>query len=139
MKSEKLILEIAEFIGSSPRNISRLTISIVCSSSCYYCQPSNSPTKLSSLSDAPLLELFKSIAVNDVLTGVEVSANILFFYSCAEKTLELLLENNFTLKTFWFSQPTGEEEFSFAPFVNRNKYLRKQRRFKAVKPVLEYQ
>src|SRR3990167_9546137 len=30
-------------------------------------------------------------------------------------------------------QPNCQDEFSFDSFVNRNKYLRKQRRFKAVK------
>ena len=82
-----------------------------------------------------MIELFKSFAVNGVLTGVEIKGDLQRFYSCEERVLELLLENNFSLKTIWLYQTRTQEEFTFDTFVNRNKYLRKQRRFRVVKPV----
>ena len=78
------------------------------------------------------MELFKSFAVNEVLKDVVITGgNLQHFDSCKERVLELLLENNFSIKTMWVFQ----KDSSFDMFVNRNKYLRKQRRFKAVKPV----
>ena len=80
-----------------------------------------------------MIELFKSFAVNGVLGRVDITGGDLqHFDSCKERVLELLLENNFSIKTMWVFQKYS----SFDMFVNRNKYLRKQRRFKAVKPVI---
>ena len=131
-------MEIAKFVSSSPKNISHLNIYLVCSISHYFTivqliYPPKHP--FLDLSNDNLHELVKSIAVNDVLTNVEVISYNLVARCGEERFLELLLENNFTLKKFWFYQPNCHDEFSFDSFVNRNKYLRKQRRFKAVKPV----
>ena len=92
---------------------------------------------MNDISEANLIELFKSFAVIGVLTGVEINTGGDFqhFDSCKERVLELLLENNFSLKAIWLYQSSTDKDFPFDAFVNRNKYLRKQRRFKAVKPV----
>ena len=84
-----------------------------------------------------MIELFKSFAVIGVLTGVEINTGGDFqhFDSCKERVLELLLENNFTLKTIWLYQTRTHESFTFDTFVNRNEYLRIQSRFRVVKPV----
>ena len=81
-----------------------------------------------------MIELFKSFAVNGVLGRVDITGGDLqHFDSCKERVLELLLENNFSLKSIWFYQSNTQEDYTFDRFLNRNKYLRKQRRFKVVK------
>ena len=91
---------------------------------------------MNDISEANLIELFKSFAVNGVLGRVDITGGDLqHFDSCKERVLELLLENNFSLKAIWLYQSSTDKDFPFNAFVNRNKYLRKQRRFKAVKPV----
>ena len=81
-----------------------------------------------------MIELFKSFAVNEVLTRVEIKGDLQQFYSCKERVMELFWENNFSLKNIWLHQ-TIIQDFTFDMLVNRNKYLRKQRRFKVVKSV----
>ena len=118
-KSEQLIIEVAKFIASSPPNITSLHMSFL--------------DNMDDISGANLLELFTSFAVNKVLREVEITTYN--FCACKEKVLALLLENNFSLKKIWVYDLDIEELYTFEAFAERNKYVRKQRRFKTVKPV----
>ena len=61
---------------------------------------------LKTISENNMIELFKSIAVNQVLTSVKITVPYCPYFKdcCEEKVLALLLENNFSLKEIWLYQ-----------------------------------
>ena len=122
IESEQTIAEIAKFIATSPSNIICLQIGFL--------------NSLDNISEANLLELFRSFAVNQVLREAGITADHCYnFNACKEQAMALLLENNFCLEEIIFYEGKPGNLCMFDAFIGRNKYLRKQCRFKVVKPV----
>ena len=141
VESENIIVEIAKFIACCPSNVPSLGITFVWFPFLPFGFMDNSRPRqndsLSDISEETLICLFKSVAENHVLTKVEMTGPAWSrFDSCQGKIMELLWEN-FTLKYFWYlqSEPLHnfQKDVSFDSVTNRNKFLRKQQRFRTTK------
>ena len=80
-----------------------------------------------------LTQIFKSIADNHILTSVKMEGPAWSRFERSKEKLTELLWENFTLKTIWYYQTDANLDFLFDSVTNRNKFLRKQQRFKTVK------
>ena len=138
MESENIIVEIAKFIACCPSNVPSLGITFVWfpflpSASWIDNSRPRQNDSLSDISEETLICLFKSLAENHVLTKVEMTGpGWPRFDSCQGKIMELLWEN-FTLRYFWYYRWNVEIDVSFDSVTNRNKFLRKQQRFRTTK------
>ena len=83
------------------------------------------------------MQVFKSIAVNHVLTSLEMTGSVWpQFDDCTNEMLTELLWENYTLKNIWIYLSNINRYASFERITERNKLFRKQQRFKTVKAIV---
>ena len=78
------------------------------------------------------MALFEAVAACEHLTSFELSVD-----ECIppvdEEQISGLFSNNFSLIDFWFYQRKTQQAVRLNNIVNRNKFLKKQQRFKSMK------